>query len=101
MDAIRRCMTEAHTDRKVCVFFMFNNWKLYLYYNGILIKKIRIKEDEAPSENSYVVKVYGKKHIFGSNNVTVILRPVELLKTDERKKETHWGAIHERGVDNV
>ena len=25
---------------------MKKTWKLYLYYNGILIKKVRIKEDE-------------------------------------------------------
>ncbi len=74
-------------------------WKLYLYYNGILVKKIKIDEEEAPSENSYVVRVIGKKNLFGSNFSTVILRPIELLKSEENKKNTHWGTIHERGVE--
>ena len=74
-------------------------WKLYLYYNGMLVKKVRIHEQEAPSHNSYVVRVWGKKNIFGSNKVTVILRPVELLKNDDKNLKTHWGAIFERGVD--
>lgn len=75
------------------------NWKLYLYYNGILVKKVRIYESEAPAHNSYVVRVWGKKHLFGSNVATVILRPVELLKNDEKNQKTHWGTIHERGVE--
>ena len=75
------------------------NWKLCLYYNGILVKKIRIYENEAPLNNSYVVTVWGKKNLFGSHVATVILRPVELLKNDENNKKTHWGAIHERGVE--
>ena len=75
------------------------NWKLYLYYNGVLVKKVRIFEQEAPSHNSYVVKIWGKKNIFGSHVATVILRPVELLKNEEMKRKTNWGAIYERGVD--
>ena len=39
-------------------------WKLYLYYNGVLIKKLRISEDEAPAQNSYAIKVYFKKQLF-------------------------------------
>ena len=74
-------------------------WRLYLYYNGILVKKVRIHEAEAPSHNSYVVRIWGKKNIFGSNIATVILRPVELLKNDEKNLKTHWGAIYERGVE--
>lgn len=75
------------------------NWTLYLYYDGILVKRVRIYENEAPIHNSYVVRVWGKKHLFGSNIATVILRPVELLKNDEERQRTHWGAIHERGVE--
>lgn len=74
-------------------------WKLYLYFNGLLVKTIKIEENEAPAENSYVVRIYGKKHIFGSHIATVILRPVELIKNDEENKKTHWGAIYERGVE--
>ena len=75
------------------------NWKLYLYYNGILVKVVRIYENEAPIHNSYVVRVWFKKHLFGSNVATVILRPVELLKNDDEHQKTHWGAVYERGVE--
>ncbi len=79
--------------------FRKKQWRLYLYYNGVLIKKIWIHEQEAPSQNSYVVRIWGKKNIFGSNIATVILKPVELLKNDEKHLKTHWGTIHERGVE--
>ena len=75
------------------------NWKLYLYYNGILVKKIRIYEQESPVQNSYVVRIWGKKYMFGSHIATVILRPTELLKNDEKHRKTHWGTIFERGVE--
>ena len=75
------------------------NWTLYLYFNGILVKKVRIYENEAPLHNSYVVRIWGKKNLFGSHVATVILRPVELLKNEDDKHKTHWGAIYERGVE--
>lgn len=74
-------------------------WKLHIYYNGIQIKTVRISDKEDPSENSYVIRVFGKKHLFGSNIATIIVRPVELLKTNERKREIYYGVIFERGAD--
>lgn len=74
-------------------------WKLYLYYNGILVKKIKIKSDEAPAENTYVVNVYFKKKLFGSNKVNVILRPIRILKNDEDKRKTYWGTKIELGTE--
>lgn len=76
-----------------------NKWKLYLYYNGILVKKIRIDENEAPAQNSYVVNTYFKKKIFGSNKAGVILRPIRLLKNDEKNKKTYWGTTLETGIE--
>lgn len=73
-------------------------WRLYLYYNGILVKKIWINEDEEPNKNSYVVNVYFKKKLFGSNKVGLILTPVNLLKNDEKKKRTYWGTTFELGI---
>lgn len=73
-------------------------WKLYLYYNGVLIKKVRINENEAPAENSYVVRTYFKKKIFGSNTANVIVKPVRLLKNDEKRKRTYWGTTFETGI---
>jgi hypothetical protein len=74
------------------------NWKLYLYYNGILIKKIKINEQEAPAENSYVINVYFKKKLFGSNKVGLIVKPICLLKNDEKERKTYWGVTFEQGI---
>lgn len=74
-------------------------WTLYLYYSGVLIKKIKIKEQEAPNENSYVVNVYFKKKLFGSNKAGVIVRPIRLLKNEENKRKTYWGTTLETGIE--
>lgn len=73
-------------------------WRLYLYYNGILVKKIWINENEEPGKNSYVVNVYFKKKLFGSNKVGLILTPIKLLKNDEEKRKTYWGTTFELGI---
>lgn len=75
------------------------DWTLYLYYSGVLIKKVKIKEQEAPADNSYVVNVYFKKKLFGSNKVGVIVRPVRLLKNDEVNRKTYWGTTLETGIE--
>lgn len=78
---------------------MKNKWTLYLYYSGILIKKLKIAEQEAPADNSYVINVYFKKKLFGSNKVGVVVRPVRLLKNDEKNRKTYWGVMFETGID--
>ena len=77
---------------------MKHKWDLYLYYNGVCIKKIKIDENEAPAENSYVIKVWFKKQIFKNNLVQIIVRPKVLLKNDEKSKKTYWGVILEEGI---
>ena len=74
-------------------------WKLYLYYSGILIKTIKITEQEAPADNSYAVNVYFKKRLFGSNKVGVIVKPTRLLKSDEKHRKTYWGTMFETGIE--
>lgn len=74
-------------------------WTLYLYYNGILIKKLKIDENEAPGENSYCINVWFKKQLFKSNKVNIIVKPVRLLKNDEHRKITYWGTILETGIE--
>jgi hypothetical protein len=74
-------------------------WDLYLYYNGVLIKKVKIDEQEAPAENSYAVMVYFKKKLFGSNRAGVVVRPVRLLKNDEKNRKTYWGTTLETGIE--
>lgn len=78
---------------------MKKHWKLYLYYNGILIKKIRIREDEEPNKNSYAVRVFFKRQLFRNIVASVVVRPVRLLKTDEKKRKTYWGTTMETGIE--
>jgi len=74
-------------------------WKLHLYYNGVLIKTLRIDENEAPAENSYAIRVWFKKFLFKNIVSGVVVRPVRLLKNDETKKETYWGCTLETGIE--
>lgn len=74
-------------------------WKLYLYYNGVLIKKIRISEDEAPAQNSYAIRVYFKKQLFKNVIAGVVVRPIRLLKNDEKNRKTYWGTTLETGIE--
>lgn len=73
-------------------------WRLYLYYNGVLIKKLKIDKNEAPAENSYVIRVWFKKQIFKSNLVQIIVRPIVILKNDDKNKKTYWGVKLEEGI---
>lgn len=79
--------------------FKKKKWTLYLYYNGVLIKKLKINENEAPAENSYVINVWFKKQLFNNNLAGVIVRPVRLLKNDENRKKTYWGTTLETGIE--
>lgn len=74
-------------------------WTLYLYYNGILIKKLKINENEAPGENNYEINVWFKKQLFGSNKVNIIVKPVRLLKNNDKEKKTYWGTILDNGIE--
>lgn len=76
-----------------------NKWKLYLFYNGILIKKIKIEDNEAPANNVYFITVIGKKSVFGSNLVKIAVRPKVLLDNNEKDKKTYWGVVFEKGVN--
>lgn len=90
------------SGKDVC-FFVFKNrknkWKLYLFYNGILIKKIKIEDNEAPASNVYFITVIGKKSVFGSNLVKIAVRPRVLLDNNEKDKKTYWGVVFEKGVN--
>lgn len=74
-------------------------WTLYLYYNGVRIKKLKIDENEAPAENSYVINVWFKKQLFKNNLAGVIVRPVRLLKNDDKHRKTYWGTTLETGIE--
>ena len=78
---------------------MKKTWKLYLYYNGVLIKRLRISEDEEPSKNSYAIRVFFKKQLFKNNIASEVVRPIRLLKNDDDKKKTYWGVTMETGIE--
>lgn len=77
----------------------FFNWKLHLYLNGIYVGKVRIKPEEKPSDNVYVVHFWFKKQIFKSNHVKSVIHPTTCLYTDEKKKITAWNFEYEEGVN--
>ena len=73
-------------------------WKLYLFYDGVLVKKITLKSDEEIKVPRYVT-IIGHKDKFGKFIVGRMILPIRLLKTDESKKITYWGVIDELGVE--
>lgn len=73
-----------------------NRWTLYLYINGILVKKIKIDENEDPSKQTYCI-TFKNKNLY-KDKVSVIVKPIRLLRNDEKNKKTYWGVTHELGV---
>lgn len=75
-------------------------WNLYLYYNGIKIKKLKVhKEDlEDLINKKYDIKVYFKKQLFKSNIVEIIVSPVVLLYTEDNKRKVCVGVVIEPGI---
>lgn len=70
---------------------------MYLFYNGICIKKIKVHDYK--ELDTFYIKVYGHKKMFGKYIVGLLVKPIRLLKTDEKKRKTYWGVIFEKGVD--
>ena len=81
------------------MLFKKNKWTLYLYYDGILVKKIKIDQYEEPYKNNYAANIFFKKQIFRSYYVNAILKPVRVLKVDEKHRKTYWGAIIDPGEE--
>ena len=77
--------------------FFNKKWKMHLYLNGIYVGKIRIREDEEPSKNWYIVHFWFKKQIFKSNHVKCVIHPTRCLGT--HKRTTHWAFEYEKGVE--
>ena len=73
-------------------------WKLHLYYNGILIKTLKVSEYEQIYKETYAIKVFGKKFLFGGSVASVVVKPVVLLKTDETNHRIHCGVVLVQGV---
>lgn len=83
--------------KKIKDLWEHRKYKLYLYYNGVLIKVLKINENEAPAENTYVITVWFKKFIFGNIKSNIIVRPVRILKNDDKHHKTYWGVVLEQG----
>lgn len=81
------------------MLFFRNKWKMYLYLNGVCVGKVRIKSDEDPSKNIYVVDFWFKRQIFKSIHVKSVIHPTKLLFTDEKKHKTHWNFEYEKGTE--
>lgn len=78
-------------------FLLKKKIKMHLYLNGVYVGKIRIRADEKPSENIYVVHFWFKKQIFKSNHVKCVIHPTKLLYT--QNNITHWAFEYEKGIE--
>lgn len=78
-----------------------NLWTLFLFYDGVLIKKVKMRIDENMEITKQVlfIRVWGHKNLFGKNIITLMVKPKRLLKTEEEKKRTYWGVVFEKGVE--
>lgn len=85
--------------KKIKNIWKHRKWKLYMYYNGIHIKTIKINENTAPTNLSLPITVWLKKQLFANNKVGIIVRPVKIIKNDEQKKKTYWEVVLEYGVE--
>lgn len=74
-------------------------WKIYMYVNNQYIKKIKLKNVENLFSSSYVINVWFKKYIFGTNYTKLVVKPKLLKKTIEDKKQIHVEIDFERGVE--
>ena len=79
--------------------WLHKKWKLYLFYDGVLIKRIKVDENTIINEQVLNIRVHGHKNLFGKNNITLMVRPLKLLRTDVDTKCTYWGVGFEKGVD--
>lgn len=66
-----------------------DKWKVYLYLNNRLIKKLYVSEEFKPLEEIYVIRVYFKKYLMGTWNTQIVCQPRALKFTNNDKKEIH------------
>ena len=74
-------------------------WKVYMYVNNQYIKRIKMKNVEQLFNTSYVINVWFKKYIFGTNYTKLVVKPTLLKKTIEDKKQIHVEIDFEKGVE--
>ncbi len=65
--------------------FRKKRWDLYLYYNGIFIKRVKI--DDIDDIKPMSINILGHKELFGRAKIKAVISPVKLLLTEESKKK--------------
>lgn len=76
-------------------------WKIYIYYNGILIKTKKVKKEKLMDlkNEKYIITIFNKRQLFKSMLVNIVVRPTVLLHTDNKHKKVYIGVIIENGVE--
>ena len=54
---------------------------------------------DSPFENTYIINVYFKKHIIGTNFAKIIVKPYKLKYTDNKNKCIHIETKLYEGVE--
>lgn len=64
-------------------------YRIYLYLRSQCIKKVHMRAiDEMP--DTYIINVYNKKHLLGTNRkVKLVVKPLKLKYSDDKKRELH------------
>lgn len=75
-------------------------WRIYIYYNGILVKVKRVKKEQLQDlkNKKLIITIYNKKQLFNAYKVNIVVKPVVLLHTDEVKKKIYIGVVIDEGV---
>ena len=79
--------------------WLHRKWTYYLFYNGVMIKKIKLPENIEVAKEVLYIRVHGQKHLFGKNNINLMVRPIRVLKLDIDKKEAYLGVKNELGSE--
>lgn len=66
-----------------------DSWKIYLYYQNRLIKKIYVNDKFKPLDEIYIIKVWFKKYLIGTWFTQIVCHGTKLKFTDNIKKEVH------------
>lgn len=66
-----------------------DKWKIYLYYNNQLIKKVYREPEFDLKENVFIVRILFKKHLFGTINTKIVCKFNKIKYYDDIKKEMH------------
>lgn len=74
-------------------------WTYYLFYNGVMIKKVKVNENIDITKEVLNIRVLGHKHLFGKNNIILMVKPIRLLKADIDHKVAYLGVKNEIGVE--